>query len=215
MTTHGTTAIYVRTSREDNDGTAQRHELGKVCAARWNLHEETGDLSAYVDLGESGAKASRPALDRLRSDVRAGKVRRIVVTELSRLGRQLGPLLVLLDDWHRAGCEVVVLREGIDYSTPLGRLLAQVLGAFAEFERGRISERIASGVQRARDRGSKSGKAIGRPACEFDVARAMALRAGGMSWRSMAQALGVKAPTLRRRLTETRRVLDAWPGRAE
>jgi len=190
------TAIYVRTSTDDNDGEAQKHELLPLVEARW-----PGQFKeVYLDRGESGAKASRPAWDMLMQNARRGHVRRVVCTELSRLGRKLGHLVLVLDELYALGCEVVIVRQGIDYGTPMGRMVAQIMGAFAEFERECIGERIRSGVKRAQERGTRSGKAIGGQQREFDLARAMELRAIGKSWRTIAQAVGCPTATVRRRV---------------
>jgi DNA invertase Pin-like site-specific DNA recombinase len=133
-------------------------------------------------------------------DVRAGTVKRIVCTELSRLGRKLGNLVLVLDELHALGCEVVIVREGIDYTTPAGRMFAQILGALAEFERERIGERIRSGVLRAKEKGTRSGKLIGGQLREFDLQRAIELRTNGASWRTIAQAVGCPTVTVRRRV---------------
>ena len=83
-TTLGGAAIYVRTSTTDQDGAAQLHALRRAAEARgWSRYRE------FIDLGHSGAKASRPALDALRAAVRTGDVREVMVFALDRLGRSL------------------------------------------------------------------------------------------------------------------------------
>jgi DNA invertase Pin-like site-specific DNA recombinase len=155
----------------------------------------------FTDIGHSGAKASRPALDALKKAARAGDVREVMVVGLDRLGRSLRDLLVLLDDLAAAGCSVVSLREGVDLSTPAGRLQVQILGALAEFERELIRERVKAGLDRARASGTRSGRPIGRPRRQFDVERARAMRAEGRSWRAIAQALKVPRRTVERLVT--------------
>ncbi len=186
-------ALYVRTSTTDQDGAAQLHALKRAADARGWLN-----VREFIDLGHSGAKASRPALDALKKAARAGEVREVMVVGLDRLGRSLRDLLVLLDDLAAAGCSVVSLREGVDLSTPAGRLQVQILGALAEFERELIRERVVAGLDRARSSGTRSGRAIGRPRRSVDVARARGMRAEGKSWRDIAQALHVPRRTLER-----------------
>jgi len=186
-------ALYVRTSTTDQDGAAQLHALKRAADARGWL-----DVREYIDLGHSGAKASRPALDSLKRAARAGEVREVMVVGLDRLGRSLRDLLVLLDDLAAAGCSVVSLREGVDLSTPAGWLQVQILGALADFERELIRERVRAGLDRARSSGTRSGRAIGRPRRQFDVERARAMRADGKSWRDIAQALRVPRRILER-----------------
>ncbi len=111
-------AIYVRTSSTDQDGQAQLHALRRTAEGRgWTAARE------FIDLGHSGAKANRPALDELRRAAKAGEVRVVMVAGLDRVARSLRDLLHLLDELTAAGCMLVSLRESIDLSTPSGRLL--------------------------------------------------------------------------------------------
>lgn len=192
-TSTGATAIYVRTSTADQDGAAQIHALRRAAEARgW------AGVRELVDLGHSGAKASRPALDDLRALARSGEVRIVMVYALDRLARSLRDLLLLLDELSAAGCMVVSLRESIDLTTPAGRLMVQMLGALAEFEREIIRERVRGGVARAKARGTRSGRAIGRPRREVDVGEITRLRANGTPWRDVARALHVPRRTAER-----------------
>jgi DNA invertase Pin-like site-specific DNA recombinase len=194
--TPSATAIYARTSTTDQDGAAQLHALRRAVDARG-----LAGAREFIDLGHSGAKASRPALDMLRAAARAGEVRVVFVFALDRLGRSLRDLLVLLDELSAAGCAVVSLREAIDLSTPTGRLLVHLIAALAEFERGIILERVRSGVARVRETGrTRSGKPTGRPRREVDVQRVAELRAAGRSWREVAVALKVPRRTAERAL---------------
>lgn len=186
-------AIYVRTSTKDQDGAAQLHALRLAASTRgW------GDVREYVDLGVSGARAKRPALDKLRSDARHGHVDAVLVVGLDRLGRSLADLLALLGELSSSGCAVASLREGIDLGTPAGRLQVQLLGAFAEFERALIQERVRAGMQRARTEGTRSGRAIGRPRRRLDERAVEAALAQHGSVAAAARALGVPRATFQR-----------------
>ena len=180
----------VSTANHGQDVDAQLEELQLVAKQRgWVI---VGD---YVDDGVSGAKESRPALDRLLADVAAGKVNLVAVTRLDRLGRSLQHLLRVLDQFAAHGCGFVSIKDaGIDSTTPQGKLLLHLLGAFAEFERALIRERVVAGVQRAKARGKK----LGRPTREVDVAAVERLRDTGRSWRQVAQVLKVPTRTVRR-----------------
>ncbi len=182
-------ALYIRTSTADQDGQAQLHALRRAAEARgWSPRE-------FVDIGFSGAKASRPALDDLRRAARAGEVRAVMVAGLDRLGRSLRDLLHLLDELTAAGCIVVSLREGVDLSTPAGRLQVQILGALAEFERELIRERVRAGMQAAK----AAGTHCGRPWTPTSVITAALERlTAGETIAAIARATGVSATTIRR-----------------
>ena len=145
-------AVYARVSTHDQTAENQLLELRRYVAARgWTAVE-------YVDHGVSGAKDRRPALDQLVADVRRHRVQAVVCWRLDRLGRNLRHLVMLLDDWHSRGIAFVTLGEGIDTSTPAGRLVAGVLGSIAEFERARIQERVRAGLARVRAQGRRLGR---------------------------------------------------------
>ncbi len=153
----------------------------------------------YLDEGVSGAQDSRPGLDGLLKDAQAGKLDLVVVWRLDRLGRSLKHLLKLLDELTSYGVGFTSLRDpGIDTTTASGRLLLQLLGAFAEFERNLIRERVVAGVRRAQ----ANGVHCGRPKVELDLRPARALLNEGRAVREVASILGVSRSTLRRRLEE-------------
>jgi DNA invertase Pin-like site-specific DNA recombinase len=134
-------ALYARVSTLDQQPENQLRELRRYVEARgWTAVE-------YVDHGVSGSKDSRPALDKLVKDARRRKFDVVVTWKLDRLGRNLKHLITLLDDLQALGGAFVSLGEGIDATTPAGKLQMHILGAIAEFERGRIVERVRAGVR--------------------------------------------------------------------
>ena len=146
-------AIYARVSTLDQEPENQLAELRQYVTARgWTAVE-------YVDRGVSGAKERRPALDRLIRDARRRRFDVLVCWRLDRLGRSLKHLVTLLDELAALGVAFVSLGEGIDCTTPAGRLQLHILAALAEFERARIAERVTAGLARAR----RQGKILGRP----------------------------------------------------
>ena len=148
-------AIYGRVSTLTNQSTEmQVRDLRQLADRRGFevMHE-------YLDEGFSGAKSSRPALDEMLADVKRGKFRILLVWKLDRLGRSLADLVRLLEDLHACNVELVSFSEGLDFTTTSGKLLYQMLSAFAEFERDCIRERVRSGMRNARAKGKK----IGRP----------------------------------------------------
>ena len=108
------------------------------------------------------------------------------------VGRNLRHLVMLLDDWQSRGIAFVTMGEGIDTSTPAGRLVAGVLGSIAEFERARIQERIMAGLQRARAQGKRIGRPRGTP-LPVDAPTGLTVRQAAVTW-------GVSKSTVARRL---------------
>ena len=179
-------ALYARVSTLDQEPENQLAELRRYAAARgW-------ETSEYVDHGVSGSEDRRKALDALVQDVRRRRVDVVVCWRLDRLGRGLRHLVSLLDEFHALGVAFVSLAEGIDATTPAGRLQMHVLGAIAEFERARIAERVKAGLARARANGTRLGtpKAVVPTEQLTEVAH--------LSTREAAERLGVSMTTVKR-----------------
>ena len=179
-------AIYARVSTFDQEPENQLTELRRYAAARgWEPRE-------FVDHGVSGAKERRPALDAMVADAKRRRFDALVVWRLDRLGRNLKHLILLVDELNALGIAFVSLNEGIDGSTPAGRLQLHILAAIAEFERSRIQERVLAGLRRAKAQGKKLGR---RP----HVITAERLEsAAHLSLRKAADALGVSHTVVRR-----------------
>lgn len=185
-------AIYARVSTHEQTPENQLAELRRYAEARqWQATE-------YVDHGVSGAKESRPQLDQLLKDGRRRKFDVLIVWRLDRLGRNLKHLVTLLDELQALGIAFVSLNEGIDATTPAGRLQLHVLAALSEFERGRISERVHAGLERAR----REGKKLGRPRVHRVVDRASC----GLTVRQAATLWGVSKSTAARWIAQGRPV---------
>ena len=179
-------AIYARVSTFDQEPENQLQELRRYVEARgWTARE-------YTDRGVSGAKDRRPALDQMIADARRRRFDVLVCWRLDRLGRNLKHLVGLLDDLQALGVAFVSLAEGIDATTPAGRLQMHILGAIAEFERARIAERVKSGLQRAR----AQGRRLGRPRRLVPDGLLEPVR--DLSVRQAALKLGVSAATAHR-----------------
>ena len=150
--------IYARVSTIDQEPENQLQELRRYVEARgWTA-------TPFVDRGVSGAKDKRPALDALLTEAKRRAFDVLVVWRLDRLGRNLRHLVLTIDELIALGIGFVSLGEGIDTSTPAGRLQLHVLGAIAEFERERIRERVLAGLERARAQGKRLGRPRMRPA---------------------------------------------------
>ena len=186
-------ALYARVSTLDQEPENQLRELRAYATHRgWQAQE-------YVDHGVSGAKESRPALDALVKDAMRRRFDVRVVWRLDRLGRNLRHLVLLLDELQATGVDFITLGEGIDTSTPAGRLQLHILSAMAEFERARIAERVRAGLARARAQGRRLGRPPKPPLpdCSRDALR-------GLSVREAARPLGVSPSTAHRLLSQSR-----------
>jgi len=190
-------ALYARVSTADQTCDTQLLALRGYAEARgWQALE-------YADEGVSGTRDHRPKLDTMMTDVRRRKVSAVVVVKLDRLARSVHHLVTLAKELEALGVDLVVLDQGIDSTTPSGRLLFHVLAAIAEFERELIRERVLAGLRRARAR----GKRLGRPPTHHvtPVAARAALEEHGGRLRATARALKLHPETLRRALRPSTR----------
>ena len=181
-------AIYARVSTNNGqDPQMQIRELREYCGRRgWEIAGE------YVDAGVCGAKEHRPQLDVLLAACRKRRVDAVVVYRYDRFARSLRQLVNALEEFRSLGIEFISLHEGVDTSTPNGRLVFGIFASIAEFERELIRDRVKSGIAAAKSR----GKILGRPRVSVDVARIAALRACGLSWPKLAAELGVSVGTV-------------------
>jgi DNA invertase Pin-like site-specific DNA recombinase len=182
-------AIYCRVSTSDQSVEMQTRDLHRLAGSRgFEIVKE------YCDEGVSGAKSSRPALDRMLADAEAGKFQVVLIWRLDRLGRSLSNLIRLLEDFKTYGVELVSYSEGLDFSTSTGTLFFQLIGAFAEFERQCIRERTRSGLQNARARGVR----LGRKPVHVDTEAVQRMRAAGRSYKTISATLKVSVGSLYR-----------------
>src|ERR1700675_63738 len=154
--TEGECALYARVSSESpgRDNTIR----GQVAALRERIAADNFQLEpdhSYVDEGYSGSILSRPALERLRDAVAGGHIERIYVHAPDRLARRYAHQVLLIDEFRRAGAEVVFLNRPIG-GTAEDDLLLQVQGVIAEYERAKILERSRRGRRHAAQSGSVS-----------------------------------------------------------
>jgi DNA invertase Pin-like site-specific DNA recombinase len=177
-------ALYARVStlHGQQDPEMQLSELREYVTRRGlTIHEE------YVDQGISGSKESRPALNRLMTDAQQCRFDAVLVWKIDRFGRSLKHLVNSLADLSACGISFISLRDNLDLSTPSGRLMFQIIGAMAEFERALIQERVRAGLRNAKAK----GKRIGRPRQEVDSSKVLELREQGLSWREVSVRLKV------------------------
>jgi DNA invertase Pin-like site-specific DNA recombinase len=185
-------AIYLRVSTSKQDTDNQRRELEAV-AARSGWHV----VKVYEDAGISGAKGrdKRPGLDAMLKAVNARQFDMVAAWSVDRLGRSLTDLLGILQSLHDKGVDLFLHQQGLDTSTTAGKAMFQMLGVFAEFERGIIRERVNAGLARARAKGTKLGRRTVKPSVE---ARIRELKAGGMGILKIGRTVGVGTSVVQR-----------------
>jgi len=167
----------------------QLRELREFVERRsWQI---TGE---YVDRGVSGSKDRRPALDQMMAAAQGRKFDVLLVWKLDRFARSLKHLVNALAEFEALGIAFVSLRDNLDLTTPAGRLMFQIIGAMAEFERALIQERVRAGLRNAKAKGVR----LGRPRIFVSESRIDALRGSGASWRTIAKELGISLGTLHR-----------------
>ena len=161
-------ALYARVSTQNGQNPEmQLAELRSYCERRGL--EIAGE---YVDNGVSGAKERRPHLDRLLADCRRRMVDAVVVYRYDRFARSLRQLVNALEEFRALGIDFISLHEGVDTSTPNGRLVFGIFGSIAEFERELIRDRVKSGLAHAKAK----GKRLGRPRRVVDSSKITRLR---------------------------------------
>ena len=183
-------ALYARVSTPiGQDPEMQLRELREYASRRgWLVGKE------YVDRGVSGTRESRPALNDLMADAHRRKFDAVLVWKIDRFGRSLRHLVNSLAELGALGVAFVSFRDNLDLSTPSGRLMFQIIGAMAEFERALIQERVRAGLRNAQAKGRR----LGRPRVVVDASRIASLRAQGRSWSQVGAELRVSKGTAQR-----------------
>src|SRR5579864_4573466 len=181
-------ALYARVSTSDQNCEMQLRELREYAQRRgWAVAGE------YVDTGWSGAKASRPQLDRLMRDASKRNFDCVLVWKIDRFGRSVLHLNQQLAALNSYGVRFIATSQSLDtdQSNPTSRLLLQILAGVAEFEREMIRERTLAGLRVAR----ANGKHVGRPKRVFRRDELVQLREAGHSWRNIAAKNGIPVMT--------------------
>lgn len=200
-------ALYTRVSTSDQTVENQVAELERVAEFRgWQV------VARYSDQGISGAKGrqERPGLNAMLKDAERAKFDVVMCWSLDRLGRSLIDLLQTVEHLHGIGVDLFLMQQSIDTTTAAGKLLFHITGAFAEFERATIRERVKAGMVRARTELSKNGKylarrsgivrrSLGRPGAEPEkLAEARRLLAEGIGILKVAKMVGLGTGTVQR-----------------
>jgi DNA invertase Pin-like site-specific DNA recombinase len=196
-------AIYVRVSTNhksnrgdiaafDQNPEVQAEPLRELVRQRgWQLHRVYADRL-------SGAIERRPGLDALVADARRSAFQVVVVFRFDRFARSAKQLVLALEEFRTLGIDFISHQEALDTSTPMGRAMFTIIAAMAELERSVIRDRVVAGLEYARQHGTKSGRAIGRPRLVFRRDHAKELRDSGLSWKKIAHTLGISVASARR-----------------
>lgn len=188
-------AIYCRVSSKSQDDALQLHDLQALCArSGWTV------VSTYREKISGLTSASdRAALRDLIVGARQRRFDIVVVWSVDRLGRSMPQLISTLTELNACGVQLVSFRQGVDTSTPMGSMLWQFLGIFAEFEHSIRKERQAAGIARAKEKGVR----FGRPTISFTKRREiLAMRSQGMGINKIAAKLRVGSGTVVRTIRE-------------
>jgi DNA invertase Pin-like site-specific DNA recombinase len=185
-------AIYLRVSTSKQDTENQLRELSAVAdRSGWEIWK------VYEDAGISGAKGrdQRPGLEAMMKAVNAREFDMVATWSVDRLGRSLTDLLGILQDLQEKGVDLFLHQQGLDTSTTAGKAMFQMLGVFAEFERGIIRERVNAGLARARAKGTKLGRRPVESSVEVQIRE---LRAKGDGILKIGRKLGVGTSVVQR-----------------
>jgi DNA invertase Pin-like site-specific DNA recombinase len=179
-------AAYVRVSTKDQSVSMQVKAINDYCRLRgWP------EPHIYAD-NATGVQIARKSLQDLLRHVTEKRYTMIVCWKLDRIARSMLDLLNIIKLVHAHNCTFVSMTENLDFSTPAGRLMYQMLGAFAEFEAAIISERIMAGQDFARSR----GKLFGTQWKNIDPALLLEFRQNGLYFHEIGTLLGVSEKTV-------------------
>ena len=185
-------AIYLRVSSKSQDTKSQKPDLEAWAKA-------SGEEVVWYEDKASGATMDRKGWNKLATDVEAGKVSRVVVWRLDRLGRTCSGLSALFDDLQARKVGLVSLKDGVDLATSAGRLMANVLASVAQFEREVRSERQRAGIDKAKEDGKVwGGSEKGRKVKVTDeqVETITRLQGEGTKVAAIARAVGLSRQTV-------------------
>jgi putative DNA-invertase from lambdoid prophage Rac len=178
-------AIYARCSTDSQNPDMQLSELREYVSRRgFELVGEFTDIA-------SGSKDDRPELNKVLALAKQRKIDVLLVWKVDRLGRSLRHLVNTIAELEALGVAFISFKDSLDFSTPAGRLMFNVIAAMGQFERDLIRERVKSGMANAKRKGVR----LGRKAVTVDAAQIQRLRAEGLSFEAIAKQLGLSVGT--------------------
>jgi DNA invertase Pin-like site-specific DNA recombinase len=185
-------ALYLRVSTDKQTVENQRAALTGIAERRgWQI------VKTYTDAGISGAKGrkDRPSLDAMLKEAQRGAFDVLMAWSIDRMGRSLIDLLTTIQHLEACHVDLYLDQQSLDTTTPAGKLMFSVTGAFAEFERSMIRQRIRAGLKRA----VAEGKTLGRPLNDPDaIAKAQRVLSKGMGINRTAKLVGLSNGTVQR-----------------
>jgi len=177
MDTAKSVLLYVRVSTQDQNTESQTRALTDWCAKQGIMNYEI-----FEDHGISGAKESRPALNRLMEKVEKGEAEQVIVFSFSRFARSVSHLLKALQKFKEKSVRFLSITEALDTNSPMGMALFTILGALAQLERELIRERVVAGLKNARAKGKIIGRVRKRNSALIE-----SLLEAGLSYREIAR----------------------------
>lgn len=180
--------IYARCSTDLQDPAMQLSELREYAARRG--FEVVGE---FTDIA-SGSRDDRPELNKVLALAKQRKFDALLVWKTDRLGRSLRHLVNTVSELEALGVSFISLKDNLDFSTPAGRLMFNVIGAMAQFERDLIRERVRSGMANAKRKGVK----LGRKPVAVNAAEVQRMRAEGLSYETISKQTGISVGTVYR-----------------
>jgi DNA invertase Pin-like site-specific DNA recombinase len=196
-------AVYVRVSNKSQDQRSQLPDLEK-----WAAAQEDTPIVWYRDTA-TGKTMDRPAWNKLVAAMEAGKISKLVVWRLDRLGRTAKGLTALFEELQDRKVSLFSLRDSLDLSTAAGRLMANVLASVASYETEIRAERVQAGQAVARKNGKQwGGSKKGRLITVTSEQRAMVIAMQGQKIARIARTVGLSRPTIYR-LLEQRELVAA------
>jgi DNA invertase Pin-like site-specific DNA recombinase len=191
-----TVALYARVSSKSQDTASQEPDLKRLADA----HVADGYVVHWYKDTFTGKSMERPGWSKLEADIKAGKVGTVIVWRLDRLGRTAKGLTALFDDLRELKVNVISVRDGLDLSTPAGRLMANVLASVAQYETEVRSERQIAGIAVAKDKGTRFGRPEGpgkrvkvTPEQEHAIVR---MKGEGAKVAAIGRTTGLSRPTI-------------------
>ncbi len=187
-------ALYARVSTKNN---GQDPETQLIALREYASARKLAVFAEYVDVGISGSKDSRPALNQLMADAKKRRFDAVLVARFDRFARSTRHLVLALEEFNALGVDFISLSESVDTSTPMGKMVYTVIAAVAELERSLIRERVVMGLQRAKAQGKRLGRPSGTKA---NVRKIQTLKSQGLSIRRIASEMNISKSTISRLL---------------